>query len=256
MDTTSKQLLVKVPAVTLFFWLLKIFSTTVGETLGDTLNDGFGLGLAKAGLLMLIVTLSLLGIQLSLKKYVPVVYWLSIIAISTLGTLITDNLHDNYGWRNWQSATVFAIVLTLVFIIWWLQERTLSIKTINTRKREGFYWLAILATFAMGTAGGDVFLDDLGWPLLNSSIMFSTLIAALGLAWHYKKIGAVFAFWAIYVLTRPLGASVGDLLSLPKPDGFGFGPENSTYIALGLIAIMIAYLTLSKVDVIEEKSSS
>jgi uncharacterized membrane-anchored protein len=256
MNNKTKLLLVKVPAVTLFFWLLKIFSTTVGETLGDTLNDGFGLGLANAGLLMLVITIVLLGLQLSLKKYVPVVYWLSIIAISTLGTLITDNLHDNYGWQNWQSATVFAIVLTLVFIIWWLQERTLSIKTINTRKREGFYWLAILATFAMGTAGGDVFLDDLGWPLLNSSIMFSTLIAALGLAWHYKKIGAVFAFWAIYVLTRPLGASVGDLLSLPKPDGFGFGPENITYIALGLIAIMIAYLTLSKVDVIEEKSSS
>jgi uncharacterized membrane-anchored protein len=251
--TTTKQLLVKVPAVTLFFWLLKIFSTTVGETLGDTLNDGLGLGLAKAGLIMLVVTVVLLGIQMSIRSYVPVVYWLSILSISTLGTLITDNLHDNYGWENWQSATVFGIVLAIVFVIWWLQERTLSIKTINTRKREAFYWVAILATFAMGTAGGDIFLDDLGWPLTNSSIMFASLIAVLGILWHYKKIGAVFAFWAIYVLTRPLGASVGDLLSLPKPDGYGFGPENITYIALAIIGIVLVYLSLSKVDVIKEK---
>jgi len=252
MTNTSKTLLVKVPAVTLFFWLLKIFSTTVGETLGDTLNDGLGLGLANAGLLMLGVTIVLMVLQMSLKKYIPVVYWVSIISISTLGTLITDNLHDNFGWQNWQSALVFGVVLAFVFAIWWLQERTLSIKTINTRKREGFYWLAILATFAMGTAGGDIFLDDLGWPLLNSSIMFASLIGVLGILWHYKKIGAVFAFWCIYVLTRPLGASVGDLLSLPKPDGYGFGPENITYIALTLIGLMILYVSLSKVDVIEK----
>jgi uncharacterized membrane-anchored protein len=253
MTNTSKTLLVKVPAVTLFFWLIKIFSTTVGETLGDTLNDGFGLGLAKAALIMFAVTSVLMILQMSLKRYVPVVYWVSIIAISTLGTLITDNLHDNFGWENWQSALVFAVVLTFVFIIWWLQERTLSIKTINTRKREGFYWLAILATFAMGTAGGDIFLDDLGWPLMNSSIMFASLIGVLGLLWRFKKIGAVFAFWCIYVLTRPLGASVGDLLSLPKPDGYGFGPENITYLALSLIALMILYVSLSKVDVIKDK---
>jgi len=252
MTNTTKHLLVKVPAVTLFFWLLKVLSTTVGETLADTLNDGFGLGLANAGWLMLLATAILMVIQMTLKKYVPVVYWVSIISISTLGTLITDNLHDNFGWQNWQSASVFATTLAFVFIVWWLQERTLSIKTINTRKREGFYWLAILATFAMGTAGGDVFLDDLGWPLLNSSIMFGTLIAVLAVLWRFKRIGAVFAFWCIYVLTRPLGASVGDLLSLPKPDGYGFGPENITYIALALIGIMILYLSLSKIDVIKD----
>lgn len=251
MTNTSKTMLVKVPAVTVFFWLLKIFSTTVGETLGDTLNDGLGLGLVNAGLLMLAVTAVLLVFQFSFKKYIPVIYWLAILSISTLGTLITDNLHDNYGWENWQSATVFGSVLVVVFVIWWLQERTLSIKTINNRKREAFYWVAILATFAMGTAGGDIFLDDLGWPLLNSSIMFASLIAVLGILWHFKKIGAVLAFWAIYVLTRPLGASVGDLLSLPKPDGYGFGPENITYIALVLIAAMIVYLSVSKKDEIK-----
>lgn len=224
----------------------------MGETLGDTLNDGFGLGLNNAGLLMFVVFSALLSVQLLAKRYIPVIYWATIIAVSTLGTLITDNLHDNFGWQNWQSALVFGAVLVATFWIWWLQERTLSIKTINTRKRELFYWVAILATFAMGTAGGDIFLDDLGWPLVGSSLMFASVIAVLGILWKSRTIGAVFAFWAIYILTRPLGASVGDLLSLDKPEGLGFGPELITAIAVVVIAALIVYLSLSKRDVIDE----
>lgn len=254
--TDLKPLLVKVPAITLFFWIIKVFSTTVGETLGDTLNNTLGLGLPKSMTIMFFVFAALLILQLSLRRYVPVVYWTTIIAVSTFGTLITDNLHDTYGWQNWQSALVFGTVLAAVFVIWWLQERTLSIKTINTSKREAFYWLAILATFAMGTAGGDIFLDDLGWPLTLSSALFAGVIALIAVLWSTKKLGAVFAFWAIYVLTRPLGASLGDMLSLPKPDGFGFGPENITWIALAVAAVLVAYLTISKIDVIKAGDSA
>ena len=250
--TLKNTLLVKVPAVTLFFWVIKVFSTTVGETLGDTLNDGFGLGLANAGALMTVVFAVLLTVQMTLKRYIPVVYWATIIAVSTLGTLITDNLHDNFGWQNWQSALVFGLALAVVFVVWWLQERTLSIKTINTRKREAFYWVAILATFAMGTAGGDIFLDDLGWPLTLSSLLFAGVIALLGILWRSRVIGGVFAFWSIYVLTRPLGASVGDLLSLDKPEGLGFGPELITAVAGVIIAALIVYLSVSKRDVISD----
>ncbi|MSV76370.1 MAG: hypothetical protein F2854_00350 [Actinobacteria bacterium] len=250
--TNAKTLLVKVPAVTLWFWIIKIFSTTVGETLGDTLNDGWGLGLVKAAYLMLGVFAVLLAIQLLLKKYVPAVYWATIIAVSTVGTLLTDNLHDTFGWQNWQSAILFGVILAAVFAIWWLQERTLSIKSINTRKREAFYWLAILATFGMGTAGGDIFLDDLGMPLTVSSLMFAGIIALVANLWRTKTIGTVFGFWAVYVLTRPLGASVGDLLSQPKPVGYGFDPGLISWIALGVIAALTAYLSFTKVDVITE----
>lgn len=246
--TIAKTLLVKVPAVTAFFWIIKVLSTTVGETLADSLNDGLGLGLAKAAVVMLGVFAVLLTLQLALKKYLPVVYWATIITVSTFGTLLTDNLHDTFGWQNWQSAILFAAVLAAVFMIWWFQERTLSIKTINTRKREAFYWLAILATFGMGTAGGDIFLDDLGWPLTSSSLLFAAAILAIAVLWKSKVFGAVFSFWAIYVLTRPLGASLGDLLSLDKPEGLGFGPELITYIALGLVAMLVAFLSFSKVD--------
>ena len=250
--TSTRTLVNKVPAVTFYFWVIKVLSTTVGETLADTLNDNLGFGLGNAGLIMAAIFGALMVLQLSLKRYVPLVYWSAIIAVSTLGTLLTDNLHDNFGWQNWESAAVFGSVLGLTFLAWWLQERTLSIKTINTRKREAFYWVAILATFAMGTAGGDIFLDDLGVPLLYSSLGFALLISFIGLLWKTKQIGVVFGFWAVYVLTRPLGASVGDLLSLDKPDGFGIGPELISGIALGLIALVTVYLTVSKRDVIPD----
>ena len=250
--TNAKALLVKVPAVTIWFWIIKVFSTTVGETLGDTLNDGFGLGLAKAAYVMLAVFAVLLSFQLLLKRYVPVVYWATIIAVSTVGTLLTDNLHDSFGWQNWQSAILFAVVLVSVFAIWWLQERTLSIKSINTGKREAFYWLAILATFGMGTAGGDIFLDNLGVPLTVSSLLFAALILLVAVLWKTKAIGTVFGFWAVYIFTRPLGASVGDLLSQPKPEGWGFDAGLISWIALGVIAALTGYLSLSKVDVIAD----
>jgi len=251
--TNIKTLLVKVPAITLFFWIIKILSTTVGETLADYLNSTLGLGDNGTIIVMTSVLAVLLAAQLLLTKYVPSVYWATIVAVSTVGTLITDNMHTNFGWQNWQLTILFGVVLIAVFAIWWAQEKTLSIKTINTRKREGYYWVAVLATFAMGTAAGDIFLDDLGFPLLESTFIFLAVIAVIAGLWRIKVLGQVFGFWTIYILTRPLGASFGDYLSLSKdeaPDALGLGAQNVTLVFLGLIVALVVYLSITKRDVI------
>ena len=254
--TNLKTLLVKVPAVTLFFWIIKVLSTTVGETLADYLNSTLGLGDNGTIIVMTSVLLALLAAQLLLTKYVPSVYWATIVAVSTVGTLITDSLHTNFGWENWQLTILFGVILIVVFVIWWAQEKTLSIKTINTRKRESYYWIAVLATFAMGTAAGDIFLDDLGFPLLGSTFIFIGVIAVIGLLWRIKIVGQVFGFWSVYVLTRPLGASFGDYLSLSKdeaPDALELGAQNVTLVFLALIVALVLYLSISKRDVIPAK---
>jgi len=254
--TNLKTLLIKVPAVTLFFWIIKVLSTTVGETLADYLNSTLGLGDNGTIIVMTSVLLALLAAQLLLTKYVPSVYWATIVAVSTVGTLITDSLHTNFGWENWQLTILFGVILILVFVIWWAQEKTLSIKTINTRKRESYYWIAVLATFAMGTAAGDIFLDDLGFPLLGSTFIFIGVIAVIGLLWRIKIVGQVLGFWSVYVLTRPLGASFGDYLSLSKdeaPDALELGAQNVTLVFLALIVALVVYLSISKRDVIPAK---
>ncbi|NBR65593.1 MAG: hypothetical protein EBS85_06280 [Micrococcales bacterium] len=251
--TNIKTLLVKVPAITLFFWIIKVLSTTVGETLADYLNSTLGLGDNGTIIVMTAVLAILLAAQLLLTKYVPSVYWATIVAVSTVGTLITDNMHTNFGWQNWQLTILFGVVLIAVFAIWWAQEKTLSIKTINTRKREGYYWVAVLATFAMGTAAGDIFLDDLGFPLLESTFIFLAVIAVIAGLWRIKVLGQVFGFWTIYILTRPLGASFGDYLSLSKdeaPDALDLGAQNVTLVFLGLIVALVVYLSITKRDVI------
>jgi len=262
-SSTAKTLLVKVPAVTIFFWIIKVLSTTVGETIADYVNTSFGLTdnssaadstriMNLTSLVMGGVLVVLLIVQFATRRYVPFIYWTSIVTISALGTMIADNLHTNYGWQNVQLTILFGAILLVVFTIWWAQERTLSIKSINTRKREAFYWVAILATFAMGTAAGDIFLDDLGWPLTLSSVLFAGVIALIALLWRFKVVGTVLAFWAIYVLTRPLGASMGDYLSLDAPDGLGYGPGLVSGIALALIGALTLYLSISKRDVIRD----
>jgi uncharacterized membrane-anchored protein len=170
-----------------------------------------------------------------------------------VGTLITDSLHTNFGWENWQLTILFGAVPLVVFVIWLNQEKTLSIKTINTRKREAFYWIAVLATFAMGTAAGDIFLDDLGMPLLQSTFIFLGVIAILAGLWRIEILSSVVGFWSIYILTRPLGASFGDYLSLSKdeaPDALDLGAQNVTLVFLGLIVALVIYLSVSKRDVI------
>jgi len=245
----AKTLLVKVPAITLYFWVIKILSTTVGETFADYLNDTLGYGLTKTSVIMTVALVIALIFQLASPRYIPALYWLTIVLISTVGTLITDTLHDTYNVQNWQSIIGFGAALIITFAIWHKREGSLEMKSINTRKREGFYWLAILFTFALGTAGGDIFLDDLGVPLLYTMTGFALVLAAIWFIWKNKHISAISGFWIAYVLTRPLGASIGDFLSQPKSEtGLGLGATTTSVIFLALIATLVTYLTVSKRD--------
>lgn len=248
-SSSAKQMLVKVPAITAYFWIIKVLSTTVGETFADYLNDTLGFGLAKTSLVMAGALAIALTVQMSSRKYIPVIYWLTIVLISTVGTLITDTLHDTYNVQNWESIIVFGAALILTFAIWHRREGSLEMKTINTRSREAYYWFAILFTFALGTAGGDIFLDDLGIALRYTLIGFAISLGLVWFAWSKESIDAVAAFWIAYVLTRPLGAATGDFLSLSKSEtGLGLGATTTSIIFLGLIAILVSYLTISKKD--------
>ena len=248
-NVRANSLLVKVPAITAFFWVIKVLSTTVGETFADYLNETLGYGLTKTALIMTGALIVALVFQISSTRYIPVLYWLTIVLISTVGTLLTDTLHDNFGVQNWQSIIVFSIALILTFAIWRKREGSLEMKSINTRKREGFYWLAILFTFALGTAGGDIFLDDFGVALKFSLLGFAIALAVIWALWKGKRINHVAAFWVAYVLTRPLGAATGDFLSLPKSEtGLGLGATTTSIIFLALIEALVTYLTVSKKD--------
>eukprot|EP00953_Heterococcus_sp_UTEX-ZZ885_P035841 18490-Heterococcus_DN1.PRE.1 len=224
----------KVPEITIYFWIIKVLATTVGESAADFLNENVGLGLGYTTLLMAGVFLLALAAQFAATKYVPFLYWLVVVLISVVGTLITDNLTDNLG------------VKLLV-----RYEKTLSIHSIFTRKREAFYWLTVLFTFALGTAVGDQISEGLSLGYWQALLIFAAAIAAVALAYYVLKVHAVLAFWTAYVLTRPLGASMGDLLSQPEADkGFGFGAGITSGIYLGLILLTVVYLTASKRDVI------
>src|SRR6478609_5930969 len=169
---TLRQMLNKVPEITLYFWVIKVLCTTVGETAADFLNDNLGLGLTNTTYIMGALLLAALVAQFRLRRYVPSIYWLAVVLISIVGTLITDNLTDNLGISLVTTTIAFSIVLAVVFAIWWASERTLSIHTIFTLRREAFYWLAVLFTFALGTAAGDLAAERINLGYALSGVMF------------------------------------------------------------------------------------
>jgi uncharacterized membrane-anchored protein len=239
----------KVPEVTIYFWIIKILCTTVGETAADLMNDNLGFGLTNTTYVMGTLLVVALAFQFRARKYVPGVYWISVVLISIVGTLITDNLTDRYGVALETTTIVFAIALAATFGAWFASERTLSIHTIYTTKREGFYWLAILFTFALGTAAGDLAAERFSLGFLTSLFIFAGLIAIVAVA-HFKfKLNAILAFWIAYILTRPLGASMGDWLSQPKADGgLALGTVGTSALFLTAILGLVTYLSITKVD--------
>jgi uncharacterized membrane-anchored protein len=180
---------------------------------------------------------------------VPGIYWLAVVLISVVGTLITDNLTDNFGVALTTTTAIFAIALAGTFAVWYASEKTLSIHTIFTTRREGFYWLAILFTFALGTAAGDLTAEKLNVGYLNSALLFGAVIAIVAVAHFRLKLNAILAFWIAYVLTRPLGASIGDYMSQAKHDGgLGLGTTGTSAIFLTAILGLVIYLTVTKTD--------
>jgi uncharacterized membrane-anchored protein len=239
----------KVPEVTFFFWVIKIMCTTVGETAADYLNVNLKFGLTNTTYVTGALLVALLAVQLRLRKYVPTVYWSVVVVISVFGTLITDNLTDRYNVPLTTSTAVFAVVLAAVFGAWFASERTLSIHTIFTTRRELFYWLAILFTFALGTAAGDLTAEKAQLGYFVSALIFGGVIAVIAFAHFRFGLNAVLAFWLAYILTRPLGASIGDLLSQSQhAGGLGLGATGTSYIFLGCILALVMYLTVTRRD--------
>jgi uncharacterized membrane-anchored protein len=251
--TLGRKMLNKVPEVTIFFWVIKIMCTTVGETAADYLNDNLGFGLTKTTYVTGALLIVLLAAQFRLRRYVPGVYWSVVVVISVFGTLITDNMTDHYNVPLTTSTIVFSIVLAIAFAVWYAVERTLSIHTIYTTRREAFYWLAILFTFALGTAAGDLSAEKLGLGYGVSIVIFGAMIAAVAIAHFAFKLNAVLAFWLAYILTRPLGASIGDWMSQNshKYGGLGLGTTGTSYIFLGCILLLVTYLSITRRDATE-----
>lgn len=234
----------KVPQVTLAFWAIKIMSTTVGETGADYLAVHAGLGKTVTNGITLILLLVALTLQMRMSRYVPWIYWLTVVLVSVVGTQITDALTDGMGVSLYISSPIFAAALAGTFAAWYAVERTLSIHTIVTARRELFYWTAILLTFALGTAAGDLATEAVGLGFRLGVVVFGAMIATVTMA-YYLGANAVLCFWIGYILTRPLGASLGDLLSQSREyGGLGFG---SVYTSLGFLTVivaLVAFLTL------------
>lgn len=230
----------KVPMATLAFWVIKIMSTTVGETGADYLavNAGFGKGVTSVAMASLLAVA--LVAQLRSKTYTPWLYWVTVVLVSVVGTQITDALTDGLGVSLYLSTAIFALLLAAIFSLWFRVEGTLSILSIDTRRRELFYWAAILCTFALGTAAGDLATEALGLGFQIGVLVFAVLIAAIVAA---RRLGAnpVLGFWLAYILTRPLGAALGDLLSQAKTyGGVGLGPMLTSVIFLAVISGLVA----------------
>ncbi|MFE7352617.1 hypothetical protein ACFU8Q_05305 [Streptomyces sp. NPDC057543] len=249
----ARQMLNKVPEVTLYFWVIKVLCTTVGETAADLLNANLGMGLTNTSYLMSALLVVTLFFQFRARAYVPGLYWLTVVLISVVGTLISDNLTDNLGVPLQTTTVVFAVALAVTFVAWYASERTLSIHSIRTTRREAFYWLAILFTFALGTSAGDLTAEKLNLGYWLSAVVFAALIAAVALAHRTLDFNAVWSFWIAYVLTRPLGASLGDYLSQPTADGgLGLGTVGTSILFLVVILGLVVFLTRTRRDVAQD----
>lgn len=259
---TARQMLNKVPEVTLYFWIIKCLCTTIGETFSDNLTTTWAGGdnagvhaLDSASLDVMLITMAVLAvllvIQFTRKRYVSAVYWANIVVISLVGTQITDQFEGNGDQPNhmWAITIVSVVLLAVVFFVWWLVERTLSMHSIRTFRRELFYWLAILVTFSTGTAVGDLIAEKFSLGYLTTLLLFVAVIAVIAALWRFTSINGVLAFWLAYIMTRPLGASTGDFLSQKGNQGLNLGTSATSYAFLVVIVALVAFLQIRKPDV-------
>jgi uncharacterized membrane-anchored protein len=254
-DTTfpgRDGLLNRVPEVTVFFWIIKVLCTTVGETASDFLNVNLNFGLTGTSIVMGALLAFALAAQFRTKRYVPVIYWLNVVLISIFGTLVTDILTDVANFPLEYSTILFSALLLATFAAWYQREKTLSIHSIFTLRREAFYWLAVLFTFALGTAAGDLMAEALGLGYATTGIIIAVIVVVFAVAWRLG-LNAILAFWVIYIMTRPLGASLGDFLTQSQEHGgLGVGATTTTAVFTAGIVITVLYLALTRRDVTTE----
>jgi uncharacterized membrane-anchored protein len=248
-----QRALTKVPEITVFFWVTKILTTAMGEATSDFMNSALGPAIAVP--LMLIGLVIALKLQFKRPSYNAWNYWLVVVMVAVFGTSAADALHVGFGIPYTVSTSFYLLVLTAVFIAWYRSEKTLSIHSIYTRRREQFYWATVLATFALGTAAGDMTATSFHIGFLASGIMFASIIALPAVAHRWFGLNSVLAFWFAYIITRPLGASFADWLDATRHLGglnLGQGP-----IALAFAVVMvgfIAYLATTRIDVKPHRS--
>ena len=255
--TRAIGMLNKVPAVTLFFWIIKILCTTVGETAADFLNANLHLGLTGTTAVMGTLLIVALVVQMRVRTYIPWVYWLVVVLLSVVGTLITDNLSDNFNVPLLNSTIIFAVALAITFGVWYAKERTLSIHSIYTTRRESFYWLAILFTFALGTAGGDLVAEKYNVGYLPALGIFGGAIVIVAAAHFLFRLNGILTFWIAYILTRPLGASLGDYLSQPRDaGGLALSAQAVNIAFLLLIVALVLYLSRTRIDALPVNGTS
>ncbi|MCL6442163.1 MAG: hypothetical protein K6T83_01645 [Alicyclobacillus sp.] len=248
----DKRLLTKVPEITIYFWIVKLLTTAMGESTSDYLvyhiNPYLAVILGFVGFVVALI------LQFAVRKYVAWIYWLLVVMVAIFGTMVADVTHIVLGASYSVSTIAYAIILTVVFTTWYKVEKTLSIHSINTRRREVFYWAAVLATFAMGTATGDMTAMTLHLGYLASGILFTVLFLLPGVG-YLLGLNEIFAFWFAYVMTRPLGASFADWFGKPKSStGLGYGDGIVAAVLTVLIVIFVGYLTVSRKDVQREST--
>ena len=260
--TTAQKLWNKVPEITIWFWIIKVLCTTVGETASDFINAGpddggqLGLGIPKTfaitGTLLVVAVI----VQFRSQRYHPTRYWVTVVLMSIVGTLVTDWLHDDKGVSLVTTTVIFSIVLAALFAVWYAQEKTLSIHSVYKGRREVYYWLVVLFTFALGTSGGDLLSEKVDLGYLDSVLIIVGAVSLIAIARFAFKANAVLTFWMAYILTRPLGGNTGDWLSQSDADGLGLGTTATSLIFLAVIAAIVAYLSFTHSDVTEERAKA
>ncbi|MFZ2114819.1 MAG: hypothetical protein WAU77_13940 [Solirubrobacteraceae bacterium] len=237
----------KVPEITIVFWVIKVLTTGMGESMSDFMGQHSVPIAGAVGILGLVFALWL---QLRTPEYRAPIYWFAVMMVAVFGTMAADGVHDGASIPYAVTTPIFAAVVAAVFFFWRRSEGTLSIHSITTRRRERYYWAAVLATFALGTAAGDLTAMSLNFGFLGSAVLFAVLIAIPALAWWRGKLDPIAAFWTAYVITRPLGASLADWLSKPhSATGLGLGDGTVSALALGVFVLLVAYVAITKRDI-------
>ena len=230
----------KIPQVTLAFWIMKICATTLGETAGDLLSMTLNIGYAISSVILIGFFLVTVITQLLVKKYHPIIYWAVILSTSTAGTTLSDYMDRTLGLGYANGSMILVSMLILILFIWRFTEKSLSVTNIKSRRAEIFYWTTILISNTLGTALGDFLADDSGLGFSGGALLIGSLLLLLTLAFYFTKLSRVLLFWLAFVLTRPFGATFGDLLTkTPEKGGLNFGTIGSSAILFGILAILI-----------------
>lgn len=244
-------LAVKVPEIALIFWVLKLLTTGMGEAMSDFMGQHSVPLAAAVGIFGLAFALWL---QFRTPEYRAPVYWFAVMMVAVFGTMAADGIHDGASIPYAVTTPVFAAIVAATFFAWYRSEGMLSIHSINTRRREAFYWTAVLGTFALGTAAGDLTAYSLNLGFWTSAVLFAVIFAIPAIGWWRFDLNPIVAFWAAYVVTRPLGASFADGFSKPTNGGLGWGDGTVSAIALVIFIALVAYVTVTKRDVQRDRS--